>query len=58
MTGSFTIVASPYEGLTITQDGTAVDLDDYVTNGVLRFEVNFDDVLTAWNEAHSTTTSS
>lgn len=58
VTGSFTIVASPYEGLTITQDGTAVDLDDYVTNGVLRFEVNFDDVLTAWNEAHSTTTSS
>ncbi len=58
VTGSFTIVASPYEGLTITQDGTAVNLDDYVTNGVLRFEVNFDDVLTAWNEAHSESASS
>ena len=52
VTDSLTIVASPYDGLTITQDGQAVDLSQYVNNGILRFEVNFADVLAAWNEAH------
>ncbi len=52
VTSTFTIVASPYDGLSITQDGVAVDLDDYVNNGVVRFEVNFSDVLAAWKEAH------
>ena len=52
VTDSLTIVASPYDGLTVTVDGQAVDLSQYVTNGILRYEVNFNDILAAWNEAH------
>ncbi len=52
VTDSLTIVASPYDGLTITQDGQAVDLTQYVNNGIMRYEVSFADVLAAWNEAH------
>lgn len=58
VTDSLTIVASPYDGLTVTVDGQAVDLSQYVTNGILRYEVNFSDILAAWNEAHPDAASS
>lgn len=46
------IVASPYEGLTITQDGTPIDLDAHLENGLFHFQVSFAAILEAWNAAH------
>ena len=54
ITGTIEIVASPYKGLTITQDGEEIDIDDYVTSsGIFKYSVDFQDVLDAWNEEHS-----
>ena len=53
VTNSLTIVASPYDGLTVTVDGQAVDLSQYVTNGITRYEVNFSDILAAWDRGPS-----
>ena len=59
VTSSITIVASPYDGLTVTQDGVAVDMGSYVNeNGLFVYEVSFADVLQAWSEAHPSESSS
>ncbi len=56
VTGTFEIVASPYEGLTVTQDGEEIDIEEYVSsNGIFRYSVDFQDVLDAWNEEHDST---
>ena len=59
ITGTIEIVASPYDGLTITQDGEEIGIDDYVTSsGIFKYSVDFQDVLDAWNEEHSSSSDS
>ncbi len=50
ITGTIDIVASPYAGLTITQDGEEIDISENVSNGIFRYSIDFQDVLDAWNE--------
>lgn len=57
VTGTFEIVASPYDGLTVTQDGKKVNIEDYVESGVFRYDVDFQDVLDAWNKEHKSSSS-
>lgn len=55
VTGTFEIVASPYDGLTVTQDGEKVNIDDNVSSGIFRYSVDFQEVLDAWNKEHGST---
>ena len=57
VTGQFQIVSSPYEGLTVTQDGKKVNIEDNVSSGIFRYSVDFQDVLDAWNEEHKSSSS-
>ena len=57
VTGQFQIVSSPYEGLTVTQDGEKVNIEDNVSSGIFRYSVDFQDVLDAWNEEHKSSSS-
>ena len=57
VTGQFQIVSSPYEGLTVTQDGKKVSIEDNVSSGIFRYSVDFQDVLDAWNEEHKSSSS-
>lgn len=58
VTGELTIVSSPFDGLTITQDGEQVDLSEHVSGGVLNVTFSFADVLTKWTEEHTAATQS
>ena len=59
ITGTIEIVASPYAGLTITQDGEEINIEDYVTSsGIFSYSVDFQDVLDAWNEEHASSSDS
>ncbi len=54
VTGTFEFVSSPFEGVTLWQDGEEVELkaNDY---GIAVVDVNFQDVLDKWNEEHPKT---
>lgn len=51
VTGQFQFVASPPDGVSLTQDGTDVPLEAG-SSGVASVTVDFADVLAAWNESH------
>lgn len=56
-TGTLEFICSGTDGVTATQDGTALKLEPDSSTGVVDMNISFADVLAQWQAAHGTTVS-